>query len=273
MARARIARIDIPRPFSDRIEIFLSPQAIELKRLLRSGTTLSRRYRCLPADSDDAWRIAVGTMVHALEELGWRDVRAKLILSNHFVRYSLLPGGGSLRNDLERTTAGRHHLRTTYGDRAESWRIAPGFSGGTCVLTAAVDYGVIEEIIAVLRKLKLHIQSIEPLLTSQFNRCRRYIDAAPTWLATIEPGRLGVAYFENQTWRSMHSERIPDDNGFNLIVALDRYRLATGGLPGRILSIQLGQLEDEPISESAPNPVGSEWPLEQAEWPNAPSTP
>ena len=265
-----LARIDLPRPFSDRIEIFLSPQAIELKRLLRNGTTLIRRYVCSSVDGDDTWQVAVATMVHALQELSWRDARAKLILSNHFVRYSLLPGGDSLRNDIERTAAGRHHLRTIYGDRAESWQIAPGVSGGTCVLAAAVDHEIIEEIIARLRELKLHIQSIEPLLTSQFNRCRRYIDATPTWLATIEPGRLGVAYFEDQTWRAMYTEKIPDDSEFNLMLALDRYRLAMGGVPGRILSVQLGALNDGPLSEPPSNPGGLEWALEQTEWPSAP---
>jgi hypothetical protein len=225
------ARGALPRFRADRIEVALMPESVELTRLSPRGAAMQRSYPV----AEPTWQAACAAFNHAMHELGWRNARTRVRLSNHFVRYALIPGADKLRNHSERIAAARHQLRTLYGEKADGWLVVPAATGGDFRLAAAVDSGLIEALGGTALDANLQLQRIEPLLAYVYNEARRGIDSTPTWLVVAEPGRICVAYFENRHWRLVRNERLRGSMEQELPVMLARLSLAENAFPGRVL--------------------------------------
>lgn len=221
----------LPRLRTDRIELVLAPDNIELTRRSPRGAAIQRSY----AVADATWQGACAAFTHAMQELGWRNARARVRLSNHFVRYALIPGADKLRNHSERIAAARHQFRSLYGERADGWLVVPAAISGDFRLAAAVDSGLIEALGATALDANLQLQRIEPLLAYVYNEARRGIEFTPTWLVVAEPGRVCLAYFENKQWRLVRNERLRGPLESELPTLLTRLSLAENAFPGRVL--------------------------------------
>ena len=221
----------LPRLRTDRIELDLGADKVQLVRRAARGGTLQRAQPV----ADGTWQSACAALTHAMQELGWRNARMRVRVSNHFVRYALIPGADKLRNHSERLAAARHQLRTMYGDRADGWLVVPAAITGDFRLAAAVDTGLIEALGAAAMDANLQLQRVEPLLAYVYNEARRSIDLTPTWLVVAEPGRVCVAYFENKQWRLVRNERLRGSFEQELPTMLTRLSLAENAFPGRVL--------------------------------------
>jgi hypothetical protein len=215
----------------DRVEVRFAPDQIELQRQSARGSNVQRSY----AVNENSWQAAGATLGHALNELGWRNAHTSVRLSNHFVRYALVPGSAKLRNRAERLAAARHQLRALYGEHADRWLVVPAAAGPDCHLAAAVDSDLVKSLAETASGAGLQLRRIEPVLIGAYNAVRKYIDDRPTWLALAEPGRLCVAYFENRQWRLIRNERLRAAAEEELPLILERLCLAESAQPGRVL--------------------------------------
>jgi hypothetical protein len=199
-----------------------------------------------------AWEPALEALARALANLGWRDADASVTVSNHFVRYALVPAAGRLRGEGERAAAARHALRLTYGDRADRWRAVLGHGGDGDAVAAGMDPELVDGVATTLAAAGLRPAAIEPFLATAFNCCRRSIGRAPAWLAAAEPGRVCVAYLAEGGWRRLRNERVRARLEDELPAALERLRLADGldAGPGRVLLVAHEQAEVEFASAS-----------------------
>jgi len=160
-------------------------------------------------------------------------------VSNHFVRYALVPEAGKLRGEGERAAAGHHALRLIHGERADRWRVVLGYGGDGDAIAAGMEPELVDGIATTIAGAGLRPTAIEPFLAAAFNCCRHAIGRAPAWLATAEPGRVCVAYLERGGWRRLRSERVRARLEDELPAALERLRLADGpeAGPGRVLLV------------------------------------
>src|SRR5262249_18521438 len=111
-----------------------------------SMTLVARRWRprvvakhavpC-PADGVD-WRPCLEALERGLAEPAWKDADATVILSNHFVRYALVPWSEHLANDQEKRIWVQHHFTELYGEAAaeSEYRWSEDRPDGSCVATA-----------------------------------------------------------------------------------------------------------------------------------------
>jgi len=186
-----------------------------------------------------AWPPALETLRRALANLHWQGADARVTVSNHFVRYALVPAAGRLRGDGERVAAARHALRATYGERAELWRVVLGDGGGGDAVAAGMEPELVDGIATALAAANLRALAIEPFLATAFNLCRGAIGRVPAWLAAAEPGRVCVAFVDGRGWRRLHTERLRAGLEDELALVLERSRLA-GGIDagaGRVLLV------------------------------------
>jgi hypothetical protein len=220
------------------------------------------------ASGDTAWQSALETLARGLANLGWRGADASVTVSNHFVRYALVPAAGKLRGEGERTAAAHHALRLTYGERADRWRAVLGRGGDGDAIAAGMEPELVDGIAATLAGAGLRGVAIEPFLAAAFNCCRRSIGREGAWLAVAEPGRVCVGYLEQGAWRRLRSERVRTRLEDELPAALERLRLADGidAAPGRVLLVA----RDEPQVDFAP---ASGWSLERVRLEDAGATP
>jgi hypothetical protein len=196
----------------------------------------------------NAWEPALEALGRALARLAWQGADARVTVSNHFVRYALIPAAGKLRGENERTAAARHALRTTYGERGEGWRVVLGDTYGGDALAAAMEPALVDGIASALAAAKLRPVAVEPFLAAAFNACRGSIDRASVWLAAAEPGRLCVAHLDRGAWRQLRNERLRGRLEDELPAVLERCRLSAGADAGsgRVLLVSRADPQLEP---------------------------
>jgi len=184
------------------------------------------RLEPLPEEIGEAepWRGALGR----LKAMAWpKRLDVSVVLSNHFVRYAVVPDGSAASGDEELALA-RFHFVKIHGERAKSWevRISQGLA---CAIDAALLRGLRE---CFPKGGKARLASVQPRLMAAFNDARRRIPGEGAWLVLAEAERVCLARLGAQRWASVHNAREADWEQ-----ALERERSRASGetLPSRVL--------------------------------------
>lgn len=182
--------------------IVLCPERIALlhterKLTLRGYQSDVHAQRDIPcetaADAEMPWHNAVKTLEMTLPALIKCKMEVNVTLSNHFIRYLLVPWFDKM-SDEEELVFAQHCFREMYGNASDSWsvRVSPG-KPGVAALASAVDTSLLEELHGLLKGMSLDIMSIQPHLMVAFNGCRAKLKGRSAWVAFLEPGNLCLA--------------------------------------------------------------------------------
>ena len=125
------------------------------------------------------------------------DAALSIVLSNHFVRYAVLPWSATLRSRDEWAAFALHSFTVTYGEIANAWdiRVSMGEHESPAV-ACAVDRGLISS----LKELP-GLVSVRPHVMAAFNAHRRMFPATSFWFVMQEAGRLTVSLVTGGQWR------------------------------------------------------------------------
>jgi len=177
-------------------------------RLLRPR----RRVAFVPGDTADTLRQLPG------------DAKLDVVLSNHLLRYAVLPWSAALATEDEWIAYAQHVFGSTYGAAAAGWRIriCDGGRGHTRIACAA-DAALLDAIAAVER-----VASIQPHLMAAFNARRREFGAEPGWFVLQEPGRLTLGLISGGEWKLVRNRQAPDGWRDSLNELLHRETAASG---------------------------------------------
>lgn len=129
--------------------------------------------------------------------------RVSIILSNHFVRYAVLPWTATLTSDEEWLAFAQQSFASTYGTAAAGWKVrvcATGFRQAK--VASAVD----AELIGSLQALP-NVVSIQPYLMAAFNFQRRALRGKTAWFVLQEPGRLTLSLFGKGAWKLVRTRQ------------------------------------------------------------------
>jgi len=173
--------------------------------------------RLVTADSVDASRDPLVDL-RALA----KSTRVTLILSNHFVRYTVLPWSPALKSAHEWLALAKHSFSSTYGSVATRWRVmvSPNRTGAARVATA-VD----EELVQCIRAIP-NVVSVRPYLMAAFNARRHALKNASAWFVIQEAGRLTVCLIAKGAWRAIRLRRAESEWQPTLADLLQRETLA-----------------------------------------------
>lgn len=213
----------------------MSPLFREKLRVVLTPSEVLAGGRNIPADpraSAEPWQGAVA----ALRTLEWsKPCHVTLVLSNHFVRYAVLPWSDGLATPAEEEAYLRHHFGKIHGERAKGWSLrASEAPRGAMRLASAIDTALVEALRAAFPKnAKAKLVSVQPELMEAANRWRQAIPAAGAWLVLAEPERACIALHAGQGWRSVQNAK---GDWFTLLDR-ERYRLhgAEGEVPNLVL--------------------------------------
>ncbi len=215
----------------DHVSIFLGARRIHLvhvRRGIRPRPGLELSLPCEQAGGD-AWAPAIEVLGRALGAVGWKGAEARVVLSDQFLRYVLVPASAGAMGREERRTLAQHLFRATFGERADGWRVSVGMQGGSGeTIAAAVDPALIDRLRATLAAAGIVPRAVEPFLAAAFNRCRRAIGDGPAWLAVAEPDRACVAYVAAGRWCAVANRRVARALRSELPGVLEQARLASG---------------------------------------------
>ena len=144
-----------------------------------------------------------------------------VVLSNHFVRYAVIPALDGAASREEELALARFHFARVHGERVKGWevRLSPGTR-----LACAVDAALVEGLKACA--------SVQPFLMWAFNRWRRRIPRSGAWLVLREPERVCVGMVAGNDWRSVCNTHFADHLE---IIERERRRAAGEALPELVL--------------------------------------
>jgi hypothetical protein len=216
----------------DRIAVYLGPDAVQVARypagLRRAPAECHRIAFEAPGER---WQNLLEALRAALALLSKRRGDARVVVSNHYVRFALVPDAGKLRNHNERLVAARHTLQAVYGDAAARWRVALDDARGKgAAIAAGIDADLVDGIVAALTAVHLPVQTVRPLFAAAATAARRTLGTGPAWFGVAEPGRLALAYVERGAWQSLRTHRLRTALNDELPVLLEQNRL-TGSTP------------------------------------------
>jgi hypothetical protein len=196
--------------------VALSPSQV---LMARAGTALTRRglqrrllshamAECLQVDAGKpAWMGAIATLEQQLSGLPAGRASLKVVLSNLFVRYAVVPWQAGLRGATEDAAYVRHHFAQMFGGTAEAWDICVSAAPDRQPrLASAIDASLLEALRDLCALAGLRLRAVLPQLSSTFNRYRRSL-SSHGWIVLAEPGCLCVGLFEEGRWRSVRTIR------------------------------------------------------------------
>jgi hypothetical protein len=204
----------------DEHRIVLHPGRIVLARIRRelSRHGLKRHVQALrelPCETTAAgelpWSGALRVLETALPELSGGKSYTSVVLSNHFMRYALVPWSDELKDAKEEVAYAQHSFNELYGRDAgeRELRISPA---GGCMpqMASAVDKRLLGALREVLGRSGIDLKSIQPHLMQAYNSCHAALRDCSAWLALVEHGNLCLALLQRGRWSWVRSMRIGD---------------------------------------------------------------
>lgn len=153
---------------------------------------------CKPSAADRMpWSGALASLDTLLPEIAGQHACATVILSNHFMRYAMVPWSDELGSETEEISYARHTFSEIYGRDEGEWelRISPG-KGGMPQLASAVDAGLLAALRETFERQQVSLRSVRPHLMVACNACQAELGARSAWLALVEQGCLCLALLQ-----------------------------------------------------------------------------
>jgi hypothetical protein len=197
------------------LRVVFSPDQVTLLQVQRTLTWRGLRRTthdvysvpCDSANGPQPWRAALLELETALPGYADGKTAATVILSNHFLRYALVPWRAGLADAEEELSSARHCFAKVYGKAAQQWDLrlsqeAPGMPR----LASAVDTDLLDSLRGVFDGAGIPLRSIQPHLMAAINGVRGRLRHS-AWFALLEPGNLCLALLQQGRWSRVRSLR------------------------------------------------------------------
>lgn len=210
--------------------ITLSPEHITLNLLKRSmWRDEYKQALTLPCvtNTDDDLIKCLAMLENNLKKAPWNSARVTVVLSNHFVRYMLIPWSDMLLHPKEQQAYLQHLFNETYGDTAanHALRLSPAAPGKERI-ASALDKKLLQQVRSTVSNAGLPLDSIQPWLMYCFNLYRNQMPDAGGWFVSVEHGMLAIIGVANGAWRLVHTLRCGTLWQQALHAALNRFYLS-----------------------------------------------
>jgi hypothetical protein len=215
------------RLWRDQVRIVLCPDrviTVHCKAGLRPHIVAKQVHQY--SGSEPGWQAALPVLQAALNNPDWKNADATLIISNHFVRFMLLPWNEVSLTDAEKLSLLQHRFAEVYGEASATWelRLNEG-SFGSPSLASAVDQGLLEQLKSIFNASQLRLKSIQPYLMTAFNACRRDLGNDAAWFVVAEKGVFCIGLLHNGQWQSIRLRRAESDWFDEALLVLEREML------------------------------------------------
>ena len=214
------------------LRVVVHPEQVALLQMRRTLSCCGLRRTVhdaysVPCDSGASgvqpWRAALLELETALPGYADGKTAATVILSNHFLRYALIPWRAELADAEEELSFTRHCFTKIYGKAAQQWELRLGQEAHASPrLASAVDAELLDALKGVFDGAGIVLQSIQPHLMAAFNGFRGRLRKRSAWFALLEPGNLCLALLHRGCWLRVRSLRIGSEWRDELPLILER---------------------------------------------------
>lgn len=196
------------------IRLAVSPEKVGLVRMsraMRPRPSAGAWLASAPADGQPPWAGAIQALPELLGDAKLRHARATVVLSDHLVRYLVVPWKKELSNANELVEYARARFEQLHGDGARDWQLRIGNAPqGAPRLVAAIDTALVGALRLALATFQITMVSCQPALTALVDG-RRALVGEDAWIVNAERGRLVIARISGGQWRSVRSRPMAKD--------------------------------------------------------------
>lgn len=178
----------------------------------------------------------VAALGAVLDENKGRKLELALVLSGSLARCLVLPWPPEVEDEDEGAAYAAHQFRHVFGDAVDGWEVRFDTEArGAQRLACGIERSLIAAVRDAAKSRGVRLASIQPLLVSVFNQCRRAIGSQPTLFFLAEPGRYHGASLDGGEWHALRSGRLASDAPQELAEALAREAALFSKSPARVL--------------------------------------
>lgn len=214
----------------DRYCAVLRPDRVDLVRFKRGVKPLLdlKQSVAVVQDSDDVpWLPALATLRQMLAADGVRRGDLAVVLSNHFVRYLIIPWDDQIGSIDEYESYARIAFENVFGEVARGWSLRTSMERpGAPRLAAAID-GELSQGLKQVGGGKLHLASVQPYLMAAYNRLSVPFRRRDFCFLLAEPGRACVLAAVGGTWRAARNQTVVDEGDIPAFVERELRLLET----------------------------------------------
>lgn len=218
------------RLWRDQIQVFLAPGRVDWvrsKRGFKPVQTARITLPCSPVQGAPVWEPALRQLEKNLSAAAGTEL--SITLSNHFVRYAVLPPQAEITTPEEVNSYAAFRMREVYADRADSWVLSvSGWSPVSGAVCAAISRDLMIRLEQMAQRYQCKFQGAEPYLASVYDRWQKLLGGPKTYLAVIEAGRICIALLADGIWLNIRNQRILHDAADELLAALDQEAVLSG---------------------------------------------
>lgn len=212
MARPRSMKFVASLLPHDRATVFLSPRQIEVVTGKRGGPAQAWPCAQLGAQEWSGALAALGQWASDRQRSAARRLHITLVISDHWVRYAVLPADrGRLQRDEQEAFA-RAMIAERFGAAWESAQIRIGH--GTAdegILAAAVPSELLEELHTTLDAHAVTCAGVLPRFSHDLDTVKLESAASHALYASLEPGRIVLALAGPDGWHWIQSPLSGED--------------------------------------------------------------
>jgi len=215
--------------FRDELRIFIQPRSIELlrlKRSLRSGIQPQLVHRQVIdvernadiATQTEQWQELIAVLKSTLKSEKWRGARPEVVLSNHFVRYAVIPWNTEFSSGSELQAYLTHRFSLVFGDAIKNWGLRMADAGfGKSTIATAVSNDLVQALHDAFQQANMRLEAIYPHLPLAMNQSlklhkkRNLSQLNSFWFVAVQNDRLCIALIENSSWRVVKNVLVEND--------------------------------------------------------------
>ncbi|HMC13340.1 MAG TPA: hypothetical protein VKG67_03250 [Gallionellaceae bacterium] len=163
-----------------------------------------------------------------MKDKDWKKAEATVILSNHFVRFLVLPWNEVTLTDAEQLAVAQHRFDEVYGADSANWefRLSEG-PVGTPSMASAVPQDLLNQLKAIFKMSTMRLKSVQPYLMSAFNSCRRELGSEHGWFVLAERESFCIGLVQGGQWSSIRLRHVAADWFEEALLVLEREALLT----------------------------------------------
>ncbi len=215
----------------DEIGVFVGPSKVILARMRRGIRPKCIAEQGISVDASHAghWQPAIDTLRQQVANELWQDTNLRLVVSDLWARYAVLPWSAEISGTAERLAHARLILNNMYGEVADQWTIALSENRPrTATVVSAIPTQLIDDIRSAVSQNKIRLISLQPHLIVAFNGWRNKVPDSSAWFASIDEGSLAALHLTDGHCDRVRSIRISDDWAVELNRMQTMGRLAQG---------------------------------------------
>ncbi len=141
--------------------------------------------------------------------------RVRVLLSDAFVHYCLIPRQARMAGGEEQAAYARHAFRAEYGSAVDQWQVALGTDARGTTVASLIDARLLAELQAVCRAARCKLVSVQPHFAATQAALARKLRGASLWLVVLEGGRISAGLYAERTWLHLLSARAAAAAGEN----------------------------------------------------------